>query len=207
MFSFLMMAFAGEIRLSVSLAQNYSEETTALAHWASDDLASNSDKSTELVKGSSLPNIPIEVSTAVPEIDEIEVAKEDKSSTAPSFVNRLYQMFNSKPKDAEASGPPPSKLNNTSDITEQTLSTSSEAPEKQDHDASATMTFDELLKAFGSQHEGKEMPENLSGGVVLDQVYAVAPSDLNTLLFSPSSDFLQLFAGIQGTTGLEVQHW
>ncbi|XP_066371177.1 C2 and GRAM domain-containing protein At1g03370-like [Miscanthus floridulus] len=197
----------GEIRLSVSLAQNYSEETTALAHWASDDLASNSDKSTELVKGSSLPNIAIEVSTAVPEIDEIEVAKEDKSSTAPSFVNRLYQMFNSKPKDAEASAPPPSKLNDTSDITEETMSTSSEAPEKQDHDASATMTFDELLKAFGSQHEGKEMLENLSGGVVLDQVYAVAPSDLNTLLFSPSSDFLQSLAEIQGTTGLEVQQW
>lgn len=197
----------GEIRLNVSLAQNSSEDTATLAHWASDDLASNSDKSTELVKGSSLPNIPIEVSTAVPEIDGIEVAKEDKSNAAPSFVNKLYQMFNSKPKDAEASAPPPSKLNDTSGITEETLSTSSEAPEKQDHDASATMTFDELLKAFGSQHEGKEMPENLSGGVVLDQVYAVAPSDLNTLLFSPSSDFLQSLAEIQGTTGLEVQQW
>jgi len=197
----------GEIRLNVSLAQNYSEDTGTIAHWASDDLASNSDKSTELVKGSSLPNIPIEVSTAVPEIDEIEVAKEDKSSAAPSFVNKLYQMFNSKPKDAEASAPPPSKLNDASDITEETLSTTSEAPEKQDHDASATITFDELLKSFSSQHEGKEMPENLSGGVVLDQVYAVAPSDLNTLLFSPSSDFLQSFAEMQGTTGLEVQQW
>ncbi|NP_001317500.1 C2 and GRAM domain-containing protein At1g03370 isoform X1 [Zea mays] len=198
----------GEIRLNVSLAQNYSEEeTTAPAHWASDDLASNSDKSTELVKGSSLLNVPIEVSTAVPEIYEIEAAEEDKSNAAPSFVNKLYQMFNSKPKDTEASAPLPSKLNDPSDIAEETLSTSSEAPEKQDHDVSATMTFDELLKAFGSQHEGKEMPENLSGGVVLDQVYAVAPSDLNTLLFSPSSDFLQSLAEIQGTTGLEIQQW
>jgi hypothetical protein len=69
------------------------------------------------------------------------------------------------------------------------------------------MSFDELLKAFGSQHEGKEMPENLSGGVLLDQVYATAPSNLNTLLFSSSSDFLQSLAEIQGTTGLEAQEW
>ncbi|GJM99990.1 hypothetical protein PR202_ga17138 [Eleusine coracana subsp. coracana] len=54
---------------------------------------------------------------------------------------------------------------------------------------------------------GKEMPESLSGGVLLDEVYAIAPSDLNTLLFSPSSDFLQSLAEIQGTTGLEVQQW
>lgn len=69
------------------------------------------------------------------------------------------------------------------------------------------MTFDELLKAFGSRHEGVEMPESLTGGVLLDQVYAIAPSDLNTLLFSPSSDFLQSLAEIQGTTGLEAQQW
>jgi hypothetical protein len=202
-----MMAFVGEIHLSVSLAQNYSDETTA--HWASDDhdLASNSDKSTELVKGSSFSNIPIEVRTQVSEVDETEVAKEDKSNAAPSFVNKLYQMFNSKPKDAEASAPSSSKLNDASDITEEMLSTNSEAPDKQDLDASASMSFDELLKAFGSRGEGKEMPENLSGGVVLDQVYAVAPSDLNTLLFSPSSDFLQSLAEIQGTTALEIQQW
>ncbi|XP_062233040.1 C2 and GRAM domain-containing protein At1g03370-like [Phragmites australis] len=197
----------GEIRLNISLAQNYSEETTTPAHCASDDLASNSDKSTELKKGSSLLNIPIEVSTAVSESNEIEIAKEDKSNGAPSIVNKLYQFFSAKPKDAEAPAPPLSKQDNSSNILEETLSTSSQLPEKQDCEASATMTFDELLKALGSRHEGKEMPENLSGGVVLDQVYAVAPSDLNTLLFSPNSDFLQSLAKIQGTTGLEIQQW
>lgn len=195
----------GQIRLNISLAQNYSDETMALAHWASDDLASNSDKSTELVKGSSLPNIPIEVSKAVSQIDEIEVTEEDKSNSVPSFVNKLYQMF--KPKEAEASAPPPSKLDSSSNIIEESSSSSSEAPEKQDPEASATMTFDELLKAFGSRHEGKEMPANLSGGVVLDQVYASTPVDLNAFLFSPSSGFLQSLAEIQGTTGLEIQQW
>jgi hypothetical protein len=201
----LIVAFAGEIQLSISLAQNYSEETVALAHWASDDLASNSDKSTELVKGSSLPNIPIEISTAVSESDEIQVIKEDKSNGGPSFVNKLYQIF--KPKDAEAPAPPASNLDSSSNILEETPSTSSQSPERKDQEASATMTFDELLKAFGSRHVGKEMPENLSGGVLLDQVYAVTPSALNAHLFSPTSDFLQSLAEIQGTTGLEIQQW
>nr|CAB3470352.1 unnamed protein product [Digitaria exilis] len=195
----------GEIQLCIYLAQNYSEGTTTLAHWASDDLASNSDKSAELVKGSSLPNIPIEISTAASESDDIEVSKENKSNGGPSFVNKLYQMF--KPKDAEAPAASLSNLDSSSTILEETPSTSSQSPDKQDEEVSATMTFEELLKAFGSQDEGKEMPENLSGGVLLDQVYAVAQSDLNTFLFSPSSDFLQSLAEIQGTTGLEIQQW
>jgi hypothetical protein len=72
------LSFAGEIQISISLAQNYSEETGALANWVSDDLASNSNKSAELVKGSSLQNIPIEISTTVSESDEIQVIKEDE---------------------------------------------------------------------------------------------------------------------------------
>ena len=203
--SLLMVPFLGEICLTISLSQNHSEETAALAHWASDDLASNSDKSAELVKGSSLPNIPIEISTAVSESDEIEVIKEDKSNGGPSFVNMLYQIF--KPKDTEAPAPSLSNLDSSPDVLEETPSTSSQSPEKQDQEASASMTFDELLKAFGSRHEGKEMPDNLSGGVLLDQVYAVAPSDLNALMFSSSSDFLQSLAKMQGTTGLDIQQW
>jgi hypothetical protein len=116
----LIVSFAGEIHISISLAQNYSEETGALAHWASFDLASKSDKSAELVKGSSLPNIPIEISIAVSESDEIQVIKEDKSNGGPSFVNKLYQIF--KSKDAEAHAPPDSNLDNSSNILEETPS-------------------------------------------------------------------------------------
>jgi hypothetical protein len=68
------MYVLGEIWLNISLAQNCTEEATSLAHWASDDLTSNSDKSTELKKGSSLPNIPGEMSSALSGGDEIEIA-------------------------------------------------------------------------------------------------------------------------------------
>jgi hypothetical protein len=89
-------------------------------HRASDDLASNSDKSAELVKGSSLPNIPIEISTVVSESDKIQVMKEDKSNGGPSFVNRLYQIF--KPKDVEPHAPADSNLDSSSNILEETPS-------------------------------------------------------------------------------------
>ncbi|XP_006656035.1 C2 and GRAM domain-containing protein At1g03370 [Oryza brachyantha] len=197
----------GEICLTISLSQNYPEETTTLAHSVSDDLASHSDKSTELQKGSSLPNIPIEIPASLSGSDEIEINKGDRSNGVPSFVNRLYQIFTAKPKDAEASAPPLTKNDDNSDILEETPSTSSEHPDDQDYETGVTMSFDEQLKAFGSFHEGNEIPENLSGGVLIDQVYAVAPSDLNGLLFSPSSDFLQSLAEMQGTTGLEIQQW
>jgi hypothetical protein len=83
------MYVLGEIWLNISLAQNCTEEATSLAHWASDDLTSNSDKSTELKKGSSLPNIPGEMSSALSEGDEIEIAIK-------------WWSFSVKPKDAEA---------------------------------------------------------------------------------------------------------
>jgi hypothetical protein len=114
------VSFAGEIQLNISLPQNYSEEIGVLPHWDSDDLTSNSDKSAELVKGSSLLNIPIEISTTVSESDEIQVIKEDKSNGSPSFVNKLYQIF--KPKDAEAHAPPDSNMDISSNILEETPS-------------------------------------------------------------------------------------
>lgn len=202
----------GEIRLTISLSQSYPEETAAtLAHWASDDFTSGSDKSAELRKGSSLPNMPVEPTTpvAAPGSDEPEMAREDNRSNAgPSFVNRLQQIFSAKPRDAEASVPPVSKHDRGLDILEEeTPSTSSQVSDRQDSETGVTnMSFDELLKAFASRHEGSDMPESLAG-ILIDQVYAVSPGDLNVLLFAPSSDFLQSLAEMQGTTGLDVQPW
>ncbi|XP_044961910.1 C2 and GRAM domain-containing protein At1g03370 isoform X2 [Hordeum vulgare subsp. vulgare] len=197
----------GEIHLTISLSQSYPEETATLAHWASDDFASSSDKSSELRKGSSLPNIPIEISASPPRSDEAEITKEDKSNVGPSFVNRLQQIFSVKPKDTEVSVPPLFKHDRGLDTLEEMPSTSAQISDEQDSETSVNMSFDELLKAFASKHEGNDMPGNLSGGVLIDQVYAVAPSDLNALIFSPSSEILQSLAKMQGTTGLDIQQW
>ncbi|KAL9325647.1 hypothetical protein ACSQ67_006292 [Phaseolus vulgaris] len=45
------------------------------------------------------------------------------------------------------------------------------------------------------------------GGVLIDQLYIVAPRDLNALLFSPDSNFPKALADLQGTTELQVGPW
>jgi hypothetical protein len=146
----------------------------------------------------------------VPATDEQETTKEDRSSVGPSFVNRIQQIFSAKPRDAEASVlPPVFKHDRGLDILEEeeaTSTTGSQLSDRQDSETTVNMSFDELLKAYASRHEGSDMPENLAG-LLIDQVYAVAPSDLNVLLFAPTSDFLQSLAEMQGTTGLEIQQW
>ncbi|KAK3156291.1 hypothetical protein QOZ80_2AG0105270 [Eleusine coracana subsp. coracana] len=68
-------------------------------------------------------------------------------------------------------------------------------------------SFDELLKIMGSKDQVREMPGNLPGGVLVDQSYIIAPAELNSLLFSPNSDFLPAVAEVQGTSGFQIEPW
>lgn len=68
-------------------------------------------------------------------------------------------------------------------------------------------TFDELLKSMQSNDHGCEMPESLSGGVLIDQVYITTPWNLNSLLFSPVSEFAQSMTEFNGTADLKTESW
>ncbi|GJN19266.1 hypothetical protein PR202_gb06522 [Eleusine coracana subsp. coracana] len=68
-------------------------------------------------------------------------------------------------------------------------------------------SLDELLKIMGSKDQVREMPGNLPGGVLVDQSYIIAPAELNSLLFSPNSDFLPAVAEVQGTSGFQIEPW
>ncbi|XP_038895524.1 C2 and GRAM domain-containing protein At5g50170 isoform X2 [Benincasa hispida] len=67
--------------------------------------------------------------------------------------------------------------------------------------------FDEAIEALQLRSNEQEMPENLSGGVLVDQVYVVSTGDLNKLLFSPDSQFRRELAEHQGITNLEEGTW
>ncbi|GMH05220.1 hypothetical protein Nepgr_007060 [Nepenthes gracilis] len=67
--------------------------------------------------------------------------------------------------------------------------------------------FYEVMMIMVSRDHGNEVPSNLSGGVLLDQLYAIAPADLNTLLFSPDSKFLHGLSNVQGKTDLQIGPW
>ncbi|XP_073009990.1 C2 and GRAM domain-containing protein At1g03370 isoform X2 [Typha latifolia] len=177
-----------------------SEETPVVPQCVSNDLLSSSDKSIELTR-EVMSNGDREASS-VRRTDDPEPAKEDKSN-GPSVVTRLYKLFAGK--DVEDELPSSTDPDSLEDIRE--ASTKPEASENLADDACLNMSFDELLRTYESQHQGGEMPANLPGGVLIDQSYAVAPAELNALIFSPSSNFWQSLAEIQGTTGFQSEPW
>ncbi|GAB2224751.1 hypothetical protein Droror1_Dr00005521 [Drosera rotundifolia] len=75
------------------------------------------------------------------------------------------------------------------------------------YELSSASSFDEMMKLIESKDQGSELPSNLSLGVLLDQLYSIAPSDLNTVLFSPESTFLQSISDIQGKAELQSGPW
>ncbi|XP_010928063.1 C2 and GRAM domain-containing protein At1g03370 isoform X2 [Elaeis guineensis] len=193
----------GDIRLTITLSQRNIDEIPIVTQSFSVDHSSNSDKSTELTKGppslSSYGNLE---RSAVPVIDETESVKGDKLNPM-TFVNRLFHIFAGK--NVEAALPSSGNLDCLEDLQES--SASPEISERQTNDTCSNISFDELLKTMEAKDQGGEMPGSLQGGVLLDQSYVVAPGDLNFLIFSPSSNFLQSLAELQGTTNLQTESW
>lgn len=192
----------GEIHLTLSLSQsNPSCDGTPPRAW-SEDLTSNSDKSTELKRESLTVDSNGKMdSYAVSEVEEVEPDKEAKSQPRV-FFDRMFQLFTGKSADITKSA--------SRDI--DFVEVIQEEPQKPEvnevaDDAVFNSTFDELMKIMESKDQGGEMPENLSGGVILDQSYAVSPSELNATIFSSNSNFLQSLADIQGTTELNIEPW
>ncbi|XP_010534150.1 PREDICTED: C2 and GRAM domain-containing protein At5g50170-like [Tarenaya hassleriana] len=73
---------------------------------------------------------------------------------------------------------------------------------------SACTGFEDGLDLMQSRdRENDEMPENLPGGVLVNQNYLVSPRELNIFLFSSSSQFRREFAEIQGTKDLHEGPW
>lgn len=111
-----------------------------------------------------------------------------------TIVNRLERLFHKSDEDTRTDNF--SELSSaTSDIDERINGHPSES------------SFDEAIEALQSESNEQEMPENLSGGILVDQVYVVSPGDLNKLLFAPDSQFRRELAEHQETTNLEEGNW
>lgn len=192
----------GDIHLAISLTQSSSSGDGTPSGLYSEDITSSSESS-ELKRD--LLSISFNGKTdsfAASEIEEAGFDKEDKSQ-AQAFFDRMFQIFMGKNADTVM----PS--NRDIDFVEvvQDEQQTAEVNETLEDDAISISTFDELLKILESKHQNGEMPENLSGGVILDLSFAVSPSELNSLIFSPNSKFLQSLADIQATTGLNMEPW
>ncbi|KAG8475970.1 hypothetical protein CXB51_032990 [Gossypium anomalum] len=78
-----------------------------------------------------------------------------------------------------------------------------------DHEGghSCDCSFEEAIESMQLEHNEHDVPENLEGGIVLDQMYALSPYDLNKLLFAPDSQFRKDLAQLQGTTDVQEGPW
>lgn len=67
-------------------------------------------------------------------------------------------------------------------------------------------TFEKALNAMQSEDE-TEMPDNLQGGILLEQTYIVDSKDLNLYLFGPDSHFKRDLAELEGITDFQEGPW
>ncbi|PIN21197.1 hypothetical protein CDL12_06093 [Handroanthus impetiginosus] len=86
------------------------------------------------------------------------------------------------------------------------LSTSSDYEDCLEEPPSSS-SFEESIELVQSRNVNREIPENLHGGVLLDETYVVAPKDLNMVIFAPNSEFQGSLAEMQGTTNIQEEPW
>ncbi|KAF9590232.1 hypothetical protein IFM89_032010 [Coptis chinensis] len=71
----------------------------------------------------------------------------------------------------------------------------------------SSCNFEEAMKSMQWRDDEFKMPEDLEGGILVDQTFVVSPNDLNSFLFMPNSEFRSELAELQGTTDLQEGPW
>ncbi|KAK9684787.1 hypothetical protein RND81_10G232500 [Saponaria officinalis] len=72
---------------------------------------------------------------------------------------------------------------------------------------SSSCSFEEAMDTMQSREDEAEMPENLQGGILVDQRYVIASKDLNSYLFAPNSEFRRELAELQGVNDMQESPW
>lgn len=232
----LFCSIAGEVCLHVSLTtrNHVSDESQCVLHPASDDLESSSDSPSEhkaatlsttssyidlsvvnsihRASRSSFERLPDTIAELPARSSTEEAAPEpgpaadnDATANPSSVVEVLSRYFFGKPVDAPVHLTT-SETDSVDQFQEPKVS-SSEDHENPEKGTASESSLDELLKIMESKDEGSEMPANLPGGVLVDESYVTAPTNLNSLLFSPNSDFWPAVAELQGTSGFQIEPW
>lgn len=111
-----------------------------------------------------------------------------------AIASRLEKIFNKNDQDSR---------NGDSSELSSTPSDYEDCVEEQP----SSHSFEEAMEMMQLRDNEREMPENLEGGILLDQVYVVSPNDLNTFLFGPDSQFMKDLAELQGTTDVQEGTW
>ncbi|CAF2320685.1 unnamed protein product [Brassica napus] len=118
-----------------------------------------------------------------------------------NLVNQIDKLFHKKEEISKRLNDEPAGDSVTSNYEDATDNSCSSA-------ATTCTGFEEGLDLMqSSDGEIEEMPENLLGGILVDQKYLVSPSDLNKFLFSPNSQFRKELAELQSLTDVQEGPW
>ncbi|CAN4106659.1 unnamed protein product [Withania somnifera] len=184
----------GQILLTICFSQG----NTLTDLQSISDHGSLSKKSDVVLESSSFSsNGPLRSSSPL-RSEEAGSSKEEKHH-AQTFAGRLAQIFN---KNGDAASTANAKA---LDVTVVPETASTAASENAQEEQSTSGNFQELLKSMEAREQPSEV-QNLPG-VVVDQLYAIAPHELNSYLFSSGSTFLKSLADIQGSTELCIGPW
>ncbi|KAL6520436.1 hypothetical protein OROHE_017024 [Orobanche hederae] len=133
-------------------------------------------------------------------LEESIFSKEEKTH-APTLAGRIAHMFN---KNADSASVSSAEAADASDLPD---SLHSVVLEHKSDEQTSSIDFEEMVKSMETKDQGSDVPSSLSGGVVLDQIYGTSPRELNSILFSPDSDFWKTVADTQGSTDLQIGPW
>ncbi|XP_021902293.1 C2 and GRAM domain-containing protein At1g03370 [Carica papaya] len=187
----------GEILLNISFSQNNSFVDFS----CNGDHAQSMGKLADVTLESSARFSNVTSTCLSPVRQEDSYSREERSCSQKTFAGRIVQMFN---KNLDTLATTSAKGIETSELLEDTKP---EVSDDRSEDQSSSCSFEELVKTMESKDSGSEIPSNLPGGVLLDQLYMITPSELNVLLFSPDSSFYASLADVQGTSELQMGPW
>ncbi|PIA51689.1 hypothetical protein AQUCO_01100510v1 [Aquilegia coerulea] len=115
-----------------------------------------------------------------------------------SIGSRLGRLFNKNEED--------SKSDSRTDDSSEVSCTVSDYEDCVDEPFSSC-NFEEAIKLMQPRDNEREMPEDLEGGILIDQTYKISSTDLNRFLFMPNSQFRKDLAELQGTTDMQEGSW
>ena len=192
--TFTFFVWTGEIHLSIFLSQN---NASLESNGNGDQILQPRKCADSITESPSMSSVGFSNSSS-PVREEITSSKDEKFCTQKTLAGRLAQIFN---KGSEM------PLNSYNKDLDQSETSTAEVGEIKTEDLSSNETFEEAVRKMQSADQGSEIPSNLSGGVLIDQLYIIAPEDLNALLFSPDSSFAKSLADIQGTAEMQIGPW
>lgn len=157
-------------------------------------------RSADLMADQSWRSSPLRAPSSPMRSDDFVLPKEEKRN-ASTLAGRIAQIFNKNVDSNSVSSVEPSEGSEVSEAPDPV------APQSNLEEQNSSLDFEEMVKSMEMKDPGGEVPSTLSGGVVLDQLYAVSPRELNSLLFSPESNFLKSFGELEGYTDLQIGPW